>query len=100
MLIDDAVGADITCTRENNHLTLAAHVHAGRSRVLTWRLWAEVESRGGRSTTQQAGLTNGLQTAPVCTIQFNDDVIGIVELEVGEDNVRLAHHQIELSPPA
>lgn len=97
MSIDHAVVADIKSTRHNGHLTLSVHVHAGRSRALTWRLRAEVESRGGRSTTQQAGLTNGLQTAPVCTTQFNDDVVGMVELEVSEDNIQLAHLRLPLT---
>jgi hypothetical protein len=97
MSIDHAVVADIKSSRQNGRLTLAVHVHAGRSRALTWRLWAEVESRGGRTTTQQAGLTNGLQTAPVCTTQFNDDVVGIVELEVSEDNIQLAYFRVPLT---
>lgn len=97
MSIDHAVVADIKSSRQNGRLTLAAHVHAGRSRALTWRLRVEVESRGGRSSTQQAGLTNGLQTAPVCTTEFNEDVVGLVELEVSEGNVQLAHLRLPLT---
>jgi hypothetical protein len=100
MWIEPAVVADIKSSREAGRLILSVHVHAGRSRALTWRLRAEVESRGGRSTTQQAGLTNGLQTAPVCTTQFNDDVVGTVDLEVSEDHVQLAHLHLELGPQA
>ncbi|MCA3694078.1 hypothetical protein [Aquidulcibacter sp.] len=97
MSIDHAVVADIKSTRLKGRLILEVYVHAGRSRALTWRLQAEVESRGGRSTTQQAGLTNGLQTGPVCTLALNEDVVGLVELEVSEDNVQLAHLRLPLT---
>lgn len=97
MSIDHAVVADIKSTRLTGRLILEVYVHAGRSRALTWRLQAEVESGGGRSTTQQAGLTNGLQTGPVCTLALNEDVVGLVELEVSEDNVQLAHLRFPLT---
>ena len=97
MSIDKAVVAEVKSARENGRLTLVAYVHAGRSCALSWRLLAEAESRGGRSTTQQAGLTNGLQTAPVCTIQLNDDVVGMAELVVFEDAIQVAQHRIVLS---
>lgn len=97
MSIDKAVLAEIKSSRQNGQVTLEAYVHAGRSCALSWRLLAEVESHGGRSTTQQAGLTNGLQAAPVCTIQFNDDGVGMAELAVFEDAIQIAQHRLPLS---
>lgn len=98
MSIDQAVVADIRSSRQDGRLTLAVHVQAGRSRPLTWRFRALVQSGGGRSSTQQAGLTNGLQVAPVCITQFNEDVEGTVELVVSEDNIQLAHLHFDLKP--
>jgi hypothetical protein len=97
MSINRAVVAEIKSARQSGRLTLVAYVHAGRSCALSWRLRAEVENHGGRSTTQQAGLTNGLQTAPVWTIQLNDDVVGIAELVVFEDAIQIAQHRLPLS---
>ncbi len=92
MSIAKTVVVEIKSARQNGRLTLVAYVRSARSCALTWRLRAEVESRGGRSTTQQSGLTNGLHTAPICTIQLKDDVVGTVELMVYEDAIQVAHH--------
>lgn len=100
MLLEPAVVADIKSSREAGRLILSVHVYAGRSQALTWRLHAEVRSRSGHSITQQSGLTNGLQTAPVCTTAFNEDVVGVVQLEVSEDQVQLAHLNLKLGPQA
>lgn len=77
-------------------IILSFHVHAGRSCALTWGLRAEVESEGERSTLQQAGLTNGLRAAPVCTAQFHEDAVGVVDLVVSEDDVEVAHQRLQL----